>query len=463
VPTTKGDFFDVIVVGAGVVGCAVFRALAVGGARVLLVERGADILSGASKANSALLHTGYDAPADSLELSCVRAGYAEYLEIRERLNLPLVETSAILVAWNDAQRDRLPAIVTAARANGVADVAVIDEAEIRRREPHLGPGIMGGVSIPGEHVIDPWSAPLAYVRQGLAHGGEVIRHCRIDGGEFDGAAWTLNTTKGPIRGAVIINCAGLFGDVIEAIHRPSPFHIRPRKGQFVVLDKPAAQLVNAIILPVPDERTKGVLLARTAFGNLLVGPTAEEQEDREDTSTDGDVLRRLIEQGERMVPGLAAHAITATYAGLRPATEFKDYQIEASAERNWITVGGIRSTGLTGALGIAAYVRDLFQGHFGGLSDDPPRHWPTVPNLCQSEPRPYQEPDRGELVCQCELVTRKEIDAALTSALPAEDLGGLKRRTRAMMGRCQGFYCSARVAELADGRFTVPLARKVAS
>ena len=455
----KGDIFDAIVVGAGVVGCAVFRALAVGGARVALLERGADILSGASKANSALLHTGYDAPPDSLELSCVRAGYAEYLEIRERLNLPLVETSAILVAWTGAEKDRLPAIVATARANGVADVTEIDAAEIRRREPHLGPGIRGGVSIPGEHVIDPWSAPLAYVLQGLAHGGQVIRDCRVDGGEFDGGAWTLNTTKGPVRGTVVINCAGLFGDIVEAIHRPSPFQIRPRKGQFVVFDKPAAGLVNAIILPVPDHRTKGVLLARTAFGNLLVGPTAEEQDDREDTSVDEEALRRLIEQGERMLPGLAACPVIATYAGLRPATEFKDYQIEDSPERHWITVGGIRSTGLTGALGIAAYVRDLF----GGLSDDPPRHWPRAPNLCESESRPFQEPDRGELVCHCELVTRKEIDAALSGPLPAEDLGGLKRRTRAMMGRCQGFYCSARVAELTDGKLTVPLARKVAS
>ena len=455
----KGDLFDAIVVGAGVVGCAVFRALAVGGARVALVERGADILSGASKANSALLHTGYDAPADSLELSCVRAGYAEYLEIRERLNLPLVETSAILVAWNDGEKERLPAIAATAHANGVADVAEIDEGEIRRREPHLGPGVMGGVLIPGEHVIDPWSAPLAYVGQGLAHGGEVIRHCRVDGGAFDGATWTLDTTKGPISGTVVINCAGLFGDMVEAIHRPSPFRIRPRKGQFVVFDKPAAGLVDAIILPVPDRRTKGVLIARTAFGNLLVGPTAEEQDDREDTSVDEEALRRLVEQGERMVPGLAACPITATYAGLRPATEFKDYQIEAVPERNWITVGGIRSTGLTGALGIAAYVRDLF----GGLSDAPPRYWPRVPNLCESDPRPYQEPDRGEVVCHCELVTRKEIDAALADPLPAEDLGGMKRRTRAMMGRCQGFYCSARVAQLTDGKFTVPLARKLAS
>ena len=455
-------FFDVIVIGGGVVGCAVFRGFALGGARVALLEAGADILSGASKANSAILHTGYDAPADSLELACVRAGYLAYLEIRERLGLPLVDTSALLVAWNVEQRERLPALVAGAHANGVGDVAVIDAAEVRRREPALGEGVAGGVLIPGEHVIDPWSAPLAYALQGIAHDGVVMRGCRVDGGDFDGAAWTLPTTRGPLGARIVVNCAGLQGDVVESMARPSPFDIRPRKGQFVVFDKPAARLLGAIILPVPDERTKGVLLARTAFGNLLVGPTAEEQEERHDAPVEEAVLGRLIAEGERMLPGLAGTSVTAAFAGLRPATQFKDYQIEALPGRNWITVGGIRSTGLSAALGVAGHVRGLYEEHFGSLSAAPPRHWPRVPNLCQYRPRPYQQPAAGGIACHCELVTRGEIEAALAGPLPAGDIGGLKRRTRCMMGRCQGFYCSAGVAELTAGRLAQPLATELA-
>ena len=444
--------FDVAIIGAGVVGCAIFRRLCLGGVRTALLERGADILSGASKGNSAMLHTGYDGTADSLELACVRAGYAEYMEIHRELNLPLLETGGLLVAWSEAEAARLPAILADAKRNGLADVHAIDAAELRRREPHLGPDALAAVVIPSEHIIDPWSPSLAYVLQGIAHGGEVRRRCTVTGGDRTGAGWRLVTSSGPLETAVVVNAAGNYGDLVEAIARPSPFHVKPRKGQFVVFDKPAARLIRSSILPVPTERTKGVMVVRTAFGNLIVGPTAEDQEDRAEAAVDEAQLRALIEAGIRKLPALVGETVTATYAGLRPATQFKDYQIEALPDRAWITVAGIRSTGLTGSLGIARHVAGLYSQHFGGLADNPQPIWTPVPNLAEHLPRPYQQPGYGEIVCHCELVTRAEIAAALAGPLPAGDLGGLKRRTRCMMGRCQGFYCSARVAELAAGR-----------
>jgi glycerol-3-phosphate dehydrogenase len=444
--------YDVAIIGAGVVGCAIFRRLAMGGARTVLIERGADILGGASKSNSAMLHTGFDAPPESLELACIRAGHAEYLAIHAQLNLPLLETGGLLVAWSEAERDRLPAIAAQAHQNSVTDVQLIDRAELLRRESNLAPAALAALVVPGEHVIDPWSAPLAYALQGLAHGGELRRRITVQGGDFDGSRWRLATSDGAIEARIVVNAAGLQGDIVEAIARPSPFQIKPRKGQFVVFDKPAARLIHASILPIPSERTKGVMLCRTVFGNLLVGPTAEEQEDRDDTSVDRTQLAALIEQGVRRLPALAQESVTATYAGLRPATQFKDYQIEAVPAQNWISVGGIRSTGLTGALGIAQHVAGLYAENFGLLSEPATPIWTPVPNLAEHLPRPYQQPGYGEVVCHCELATRTEIEAALSGPLPAGDLGGLKRRTRCMMGRCQGFYCSARVAELAAGR-----------
>jgi glycerol-3-phosphate dehydrogenase len=193
------------------------------------------------------------------------------------------------------------------------------------------------------------------------------------------------------------------------------------------------------------------MMARTVFGNLLVGPTAEEQEDREHASVDHAALDALIDRGVRMLPDLARETVTALYAGLRPATQFKDYQIEALAERNWISVAGIRSTGLTGSLGIARHVASLYAAHFGALKEAAPI-WTPVPNLAEHRPRRYAQPGYGEIVCHCELATRAEIEEALSGPLPAGDIGGLKRRTRAMMGRCQGFYCSAHVAAIAGGR-----------
>jgi len=209
--------------------------------------------------------------------------------------------------------------------------------------------------------------------------------------------------------------------------------------------------VKSIILPVPSDRTKGIVLCRTAFGNLLVGPTAEDQVARDIADVDEQTLAMLIAKGKEMLPGLAEVGVNAVYAGLRPATQFKDYQISTHAERRWISVAGIRSTGLTAALGIAGHVADLVALNFHPLEEAVPI-WTPVPNLCEERPRPYQTGWGGEVVCHCEWVTRNEIEMALTGPLPAGDMGGLKRRTRAMMGRCQGFYCSAQVTALAEGR-----------
>lgn len=444
------DSFDIAIIGAGVVGCAALREFTLAGLRCVLIEREADIISGASKGNSAILHTGFDATPGSLELDCVREGYRLYREIHARLGLPLLESGAMLVAWSEEEREKLPGIVAQAHQNGVGDVCQISAGEVLAREPGLAGSVKGGVWIPGESLIDPWSAPLAYALQALANGGVLRRDAEVAGGDFRDGAWTLALRgAAPVCARVVLNCAGNFGDLVEAIARPSPFSITPRKGQFVVYDKPAHDLVHAIILPVPTARTKGVVITRTAFGNLLVGPTAEDQAERRLATTEAASLQALHEAGCRMLPALAGAQITTAYAGLRPATQFKDYQIEALPERNWITAGGIRSTGLTGALGIARHMRGLYERHFGALRPLADPLWPRVPNLTEALARPYARPGRSEIICHCELVTRDEIAAALTGPLAAGSIGGLRRRTRCMMGRCQGFYCSRRVLELA--------------
>jgi glycerol-3-phosphate dehydrogenase len=439
--------FDIAVIGGGVVGLAILRRFAMSGLKCVLLERGADILSGASKGNSALLHTGFDAPAKSLELQCMKAGYAEYLDIRQKLNLPLLETGAVVTAWTENDLSALDAIIEKAHANGVDDVKRLTQTELRMREHQLSKSALGGVWVPGEHVIDPWSTPLAYAHQAIAHGAVILREAEVTGAEFANNEWRIASKKGDVFARVVINAAGLFGDHIEALVRPSSFTIHPRKGQFVVFDKPAAKLVRSIILPVPNERTKGVVLFRTIFGNLAIGPTAEETNERENASTDSATLEKLKARAIEMLPALSDVGVTAIYAGLRPATEHEDYVLEALADKNWITAAGIRSTGLTGSLGIAQHVTKLFAKHFGKLPKKPPAPiFTPAPTLAEHTIRPYMK--GGEIVCHCEWVTRSEIEAACTGILPADDLSGIKRRTRAMMGRCQGFYCGAEVTSI---------------
>ena len=460
------EIFDVIVIGAGIVGCAVTRRFTLEGAHVAIVEKASDILDGASKANSAILHTGFDAPPGSLELDCIRAGYQEYTEIHQGLGLPLEKTGAHVVAWNDEEVARFDSILEQAHENGIMDVKIIDKKELRTLEPGLSNHAQAAISVPSEAIIDPWSAPYGYLRQALQNGAEIFLSREVQSGAFDGELWQLQTSGGTLKSRHIVNCAGLYGDQVnEKLLGKSTFNITPRKGQFVVFDKAAHSLVNSVILPVPTQRTKGIVIFQTVFGNLAVGPTAEDQQSRTDTSTDTETLQNLIDAGIDKIPALEHMPITAVYAGLRPATEFKDYQIDFDSTRNWITVGGIRSTGLSGALGIARHVFKLYSGagykHKQVKNPQLPKGPVLIEASSQGLQRDWRASNHEEIVCHCELVTKREIGQALEGDLAARSLAGLKRQTRVTMGRCQGFYCAARLAELTDGCFETPLAKKI--
>ncbi len=436
--------FDVIIVGAGVVGCALFKEFAEQGAKTLLIEKANDILEGASKGNSALLHTGFDAPPESLELACIKRGYEEFLRIKDRFNLAFLNTQALVVAWDDEQLAKLDAILAKGRGNGIKDLDLLEPDQIRRREPRLSPRAKGAVLVHGESVVDAWSAPLAYLRVGLAAGGSAVFSSPVTGGEYDGQLWNLQTPRGTFRGRLIVNAAGLYGDIVDRIAGFEDWRIIPRKGQFLIYDKSAYDLIRSIILPVPTKITKGVVLTRTAYGNLLLGPTAEDQESRTDRRTLRQTLRMLQEKGEAILPGLNEHKVVATFAGLRPASDRPEYRVHRNDRGDWITAGGIRSTGLTSALGLAKHIFEL-----SGRPARPVTYEdPVMPNISAFAPRDHENPGYGRMVCHCEQVTEREILRALEGESPAGTYGGLRRRTRAVMGRCQGFNCLADVAEL---------------
>jgi glycerol-3-phosphate dehydrogenase len=461
--TAFGDPADTVIIGAGVVGCAMARRFALEGASVIVLERAPDILSGASKANSAILHTGFDAPPGSIELKCMQAGYEEYMEIRNGFNLPVLETGAMVAAWDDGEEARLPELLDQALLNGVTDARLLSRSEVLAREPALGAHVRAALLVPREVIIDPWSAPLAYATQAKALGARFWFNAGLRSAHFDGALWHLETPAGRVTARSVINCAGLHGDRVEQmLLGEKQFQIRPRKGQFVVFDKAAARHLRTILLPVPTARTKGVVLTRTIFGNLLVGPTAEEQEDRERPDVTRSELDMLIAKAVELVPALAEAQVTAVYAGLRPASEEKHYRVHGLPEKGYFCAGGIRSTGLTAALGIARHVHALWaQSVTAGSVRPVDAPIIPTPNLAEHLPRDWQVPGHDGIVCHCEMVTGREIEAALASPLPPGDFGGLRRRTRCAMGRCQGFNCLARLASLSEGRLSVPLAPEV--
>ena len=358
-PWRRGDVADVVIIGAGVAGTAIARTLARYSLDVVLTDAACDVGTGTSKANTAILHTGFDAKPGSLESRLLSRGSALLRSYAAEAGIPVERTGALLVAWTPEQTAALPAIMSNARRNGYLAVRPVRAEELYAREPRLGPGALGALEIPDESIICPWTTPLAFATEAVGAGVSLRLSTRVTGVAAAGDHYRLDTTRGPLRGRWVVNAAGLGSDTVDRMFGGDGFTIRPRRGELIVFDKLARTLLRSILLPVPTTRTKGVLVAPTVYGNVLLGPTAEDVRDRCDTATTEAGLRSLRAAGRRILPGLAEEEVTSTYAGLRAATEHSDYQIYVDARRRYACVGGIRSTGLSASLGIAEHVAGL--------------------------------------------------------------------------------------------------------
>ncbi|MFI7355726.1 FAD-dependent oxidoreductase [Streptomyces avidinii] len=449
-----GGEYDVTVVGAGVVGSAIARELARLPLRIALVDASDDVGNGTSKANTAILHTGFDAVPGSLESRLVREGHRLLSSYAADSGIPVEPLGALLVAWDEEQRAALPGLADKALRNGYRAARIAPAEEVLAREPELGPGVLGALEVPGECVICPWTTTLAYATQAVRAGVALHLNCRVQH-ITPGDVHTLATSRGPLRTRHLVNAAGLYADEIDRLLGHADFIVTPRRGQLIVFDELARGLVRHILLPVPGALGKGVLVSPTVYGNVMLGPTAEDLDDKTDTGSTAEGLALLREKGRRILPALLDEEVTAVYAGLRAATGDEDYAIRAHPAQRYVTVGGIRSTGLTASMAIAAHVVELLAD--GGLPMTGARDLEPVrmPNLGEAFPRPYRDaeliardPEYGRIVCHCERVTRGEIRDALAATVPPGSLDGLRRRTRARGGRCQGFHCAAAVRAL---------------
>jgi glycerol-3-phosphate dehydrogenase len=446
---------DVVIVGAGVVGSAIARELTRFDLEVTLLEAAPDVGAGTSKANTALLHTGFDAKPGTLESRLVARGCELLGEYAGRVGIPLERTGALLVAWDEEQKAELPGIVERSRENGYDAIRALDVAELYRREPQLGHGAVAALEVPDEAIVCPFTTPLAFATEAVLAGCELRRSTPVTGIErLSGGGFRVRTRDGEITARRVVNAAGLHSDEVDRMLGGHGFTITPRRGELIVFDKLSRPLVEHVLLAVPTRISKGVLVAPTVFGNVMVGPTAEDVERKDDTSSTAEGLEHLRREAVRIVPELAGQEVTAVYVGLRAATEHSDFQIRF--EDGYACVGGIRSTGLSASMAIAEYVRDGLELELRPRGTEPELR---MPNLGEASPRPFQQadlierdPDYGRVVCFCERVTRGELRDAMASPIPPVDLDGLRRRTRAHMGRCQGFWCGAHLAALLEGR-----------
>ena len=357
-------------------------------------------------------------------------GYELLSEYAGRVGIPASAIGALLVAWTTEQGEALPEITANARSNGV-QVRRVGVDELYRREPSLGPGAHGGLEVPAEGILCPFTATLALATEAVLGGCTLALRAEVAGvsvatGADGSRLHRLRTARGDLMARFIVNAAGLRSDEVNAMLGHGEFQVRPRRGELIVYDKLASGLLRHVLLPVPTAKTKGVLVSPTAYGNVLLGPTADDVPSKTDRATTADGLASLLAQGERILPGLGDYEVTATYVGLRAATEDPDYQLRFHPEQRYVCAGGIRSTGVTAAMGIAEHVREGLADAGLELAKRPRRIELQMPNIGELDRRPYQradliaaDPAMGRIACFCERATRGEIAGCAGEPDPA--------------------------------------------
>ncbi len=442
--------YDIAIIGAGAVGSAIARELSRYELNIVLLEANPDVGMGTSKASTAIWHTGYDATPGSLESELLKRSYPLMESFMKEVGSPFELVGGLLIAWNEEQFQALPKLLEKAHKNGDRDVHIISKEEVYQREPHLGEGALGGMFVPGEGILCTFTIPLACATQAVVNGVKLKLNFGVKSIQQSDGVSMISSGSEDVRAKWVVNAAGLYSDEINNHFGHENFKVTPRRGELVVYDKLARPLVKHVLLPVPTATTKGVLISPTIYGNVLLGPTAEDLPDKTATNTSANGLQSLLDKGRKILPELLEEEVTATYAGLRAATEHSDYQIQLHAGQKYVCVGGIRSTGISGCLGIAEYVADLLKE--GGLQLHPKSEFKTiqVSTIGEAFTRPYQNgeliqknPEYGRILCHCERVSQGEVNDAICADVPATTLDALRRRTRAMQGRCQGFNCHA--------------------
>ena len=457
------QIYDIAIIGAGAVGSAIARELSRYALDIVLLESKPDVGMGTSKASTAIWHTGYDATPGSLESILLKRSYPLLEKFMVEVGSPFERIGGLLIAWTQEQLDTLPSLLEKAHKNGDTDVYLINKEEVYQREPHLGEGALGGMFVPGEGILCTFTIPMACATQAVVNGVKLKLNFTVSSIKRANGISTLSSESDEIQARWVVNSAGLYSDEMNHHFGHKNFKITPRRGELIVYDKLARRLVNHVLLPVPTAITKGVLISPTVYGNVLLGPTAEDLSDKTATNTTSNGLHSLLEKGEKILPDLLQEEVTATYAGLRAATEHSDYQISLHADQNYICVGGIRSTGISGSLGIAEYIADLLEE--GGVTLKTKSEFKTIrmPNIGEAFLRPYQNAELiekdssyGQIVCHCERVSLGEVHDAICAEIPATTLDAVRRRTRAMQGRCQGFNCHATLFKTLITQGTVP-------
>lgn len=455
---------DVAIVGAGVIGCAVARELSRYRLDIVVLEKGPDVASGTSKANSGIVHAGYDAKPGTLKAKFNVQGQRMFDRLAQELDFPFKRCGSLVIALSEKDIKKLEEIKARGIENGLSDLEILDRAALQEREPQISEHIPAALYVPSGGIAGPYEMTIAYGENAAVNGIQFLFQHQVLSVEKQGGRFLITTGKGKIESRYLINAAGVHAGEINNMLSRDKIETIPRIGEYCLLDKTEGGLVGRTIFQLPTDMGKGVLVTPTVDGNILVGPTSRDIRDPEDVSTTRDGLEEALKKGSQYVRHLPRDKIITSFAGIRAHSVTDDFIIGESPDvPGLINLCGIESPGLSSAPAIAKAVEEIVVSltkpetnrHFQPERKAPPR----FRHLSNSQRSALiaQNPDYGRIVCRCESVTKGEIIDALRSPLKIRDLDAIKRRTRAGMGRCQAGFCHMRLLEIVARELGIPI------
>lgn len=447
--------YDVVIIGAGVTGCAVARELSRYQLRACVLERCEDVCCGTSKANSAIVHAGFDAKHGSKMAELNVRGSRLMPELCRELDVPYRRNGSLVVCMDEADLPKLHELYENGLKNGVEQLEIIGAEALRTLEPNISPNAVGALCAPTGGIVCPFTLTIALAENAYANGVAFRFNTEVAALHRENGLWHIQTNRGEVVSRCVVNAAGVYADTLHNLVSETKLHITPRRGEYMLLDRTAGAHVSHTVFQLPGKLGKGVLVSPTIHGNLIVGPTAEDIFDREGTNTTANGLHELAEKAQLAVSGLPLRQVITSFAGLRAHEDGHEFVLgEADGAPGFFDCAGIESPGLSASPAIGQYTAELLREKLN-LAEKP-GFIPTregVPDPKSLSPEEYRaliarQPAYGQIVCRCEQITEGEILDAIRRPLGAKSVDGVKRRTRAGMGRCQAGFCSVRVMEL---------------
>ncbi len=460
----KQNTYDVLIIGAGVIGGLIARELSKYALDILIIDKENDVCNGTSAANSAIVHAGYDPRPGSLKARFNVEAVPMYKTLCEDLDVEFKTIGSLIVAREESDFEKLYALEERAKVNGVK-VKVLTKQETLKMEPNLNPHVAGALYAPTAGIVNPFELTAHAIENAINNGATLALNNKVIAITKENDVFTVTTSKATYQAKVIINAAGVYADNITNLISKATFSITPRKGSYFVIDKLAAPLVNSVVFPLPSAHSKGILVVPTTAGNFLIGPTSEEIMNKFDVGTDYASLNYIKEEALKLVPNIPFAKTIRTFSGLRATPSTGDFVIENDPlVAGLINVAGIESPGLASAPAIAKYVvSELVSKHLS-LKENlnfNPRIRPLIrPKRMSEEEKATlasKDASYSQIICNCEQVTKGEILDLLSRPIPIKSIKAIKKRLRAGFGMCQGGFCTPRVMQILADYYQIPL------